>query len=547
MKKNNSLFTLYIIIFLCLVFLPSKGLAFTRIIDIIFKGEPVKPDDLENVIETAKKNKLKNEKNGSKRPDQLIPVIARLPKPDNIQLEIDTSGVLVKGEKDIQAAISNQGFLDAITEAVNLWDDVTEAKITFAPLKFASGQPNPEDGKNVITSRAIQKLEGVADGTPAVSIVTFAKTDTVTFMNKIIMVKPGTILDADVVFDPTNAPCLALFTTVGNFKIGGNNLPISEGGIDPTADPSLCNAVSTADITDLAVRAIGNILGLESSAIASSANSPVALIMTKYSLTSDDKIGLANIYPDKNNLTDTGTVAGKVLLNKSPVRGAHVVLVDSETGEPTASTITDLSGKFQIKYIPAGTYNVYAEPLDGPTRKNSLTRNFYGLTAETNFTTGVFPDQILVSSKKKTSITINVKELSASAFNINYLTAALTEDDVNKSGGGFFLPIRIMPGETLTDVQFWGSNISPDFGTLSISGMGVTVSNIREDTNISISTFMGDPLPQVLPGIVVDITCSANTSPGPRNIIFTGDSSDPEAPSFGLIDQITGGLIVTGP
>lgn len=546
MKNNKKvLFALSIIIFCCLFFLPNKSFAFTRIIDILFNNEPVNPDELESVIETAKTNKLKNKKNGSKKPDKLIPVIAKFSNAENIQLEVDTSGVLVKGEDDIQAAISNQGFLDAITEAINLWDDVTEAKITFAPLKFASGQANPEDGKNLITFRAIEDVDGVADGTPAVSIVTFAKTDTVNFMNKLIMVKPGTILDADIIFDPTNDPCLALFTTVGSFKIGGNNLPISEGGVDSTADPSLCNAISTGDITDLAVRAIGNVLGLESSAIASSANSPVALIMTKYSLTSDDKIGLANIYPEKNNLTNTGTVTGKVLLNKSPVRGAHVVLVNSETGEPTASTITDLSGKFIMKYIPAGIYTVYAEPLDGPVRKNALTRNFYGLTAQTNFTTGIFPDEILISNNKKTNLTINVKELSASAFNINYLTAALTEDDVNKSGGGFFVPIRIMPGETLTDVQFWGSNISPDFGTLSISGTGISVSNLREDTNISISTFMGDPLPQVLPGIVVDITCSASANPGPRNIIFTGDSSDPEAPSFGLIDQITGGIIIT--
>lgn len=538
------------VFFTCLQ-MPSC-LAFTRIVDLVFDGEPVDPEKLSEVLNTIKINKIKNLniKNPLKlKPDKLFIVHAKQRDSNNLQLEIDTSNVVVKSAEDVQASISNQAFLNAVQEAVNLWDGVDIADITFAPLKFGSGQANPDDGKNIVTFRAVEAPEGTPDGAPVISIITYARTDTVLFMNNLIMVKPGTILDADIVYDPTNQPCLALHTTNGAFKIGGDeSSPIVEGGVDPTLTPEelqSCEVIFSGDLTDLAVRTIANVLGLESSAIASSATSPVAAIMTRYSLTNDDKIGLSNIYPNKTALTNHGILAGKVTLNKKPVNGAHVVLVDTTTGEPVTSTITNLGGRFLIKNVPSGSYTVYAEPIDGPARKNALGRNFFGFTADLNFTTGVLSSPVIITAKKLTRVEIPVKELSASAFNINYLTGVLTEKDVNETGGSFFLPIRIMPGETLSDVQFWGSNINPAFGTPSISGEGFLISNVREDKNVSISSFMGEPLPDVIPGIKVNITCDPDTPPGPRNIIFTGDKVNSTHPSFGLIDQITGGIIVT--
>ena len=545
MKKNLLAFAI-----ITQLFFPLNSFGFVKIVDLVFDGKSVDPEKIAETLATVKANKLKNKtiKNPLKlKPDQLFIIPAKQANPKNIQLEVDTSEVVVKSNKDIQAAISNQAFLDAITEAVNLWDGVDIADITFAPLKFASGQADPEDGRNIVTFRAINLPEGVPDGVAVTSIITYARTENILFMNQEIMVKPGSILDADIIYDPTNNPCLALHTTEGDFVPGGNNASIVEGGIDPTLtaeDLSNCTVISSGDLTDFAVRTIANVLGLESSAIASAASSPVSLTMTRYDLTNDDKIGLANLYPNTANLTMHGTVFGKVTLNKKPVRGAHVVFEDTITGEPVASTITDVFGKFKINPIPSGTYNVYAEPLDGPARKNALPRNFFAFTADENFTTGVFPQPVTIESKKRVNIKIEVKELSASAFNINYFTSFLTEADVAKGGGGFILPIKINPGETLTDIRFWGSNISPNFGTLSVSGTGVTISNIREDKSISIFPGVSDPPPDRLPGIIVDITCAADTQIGPRNIIFTGDQLDETSPSFGLRDQITGGLFV---
>ena len=549
MKKCFISYFLIVVLIWSIVY-PFNSYAFTRIVDLLFDGKSVEADKIQETLVTIKKNKLKNAtiKNPAKlKPDKFIIVPARQKDPKNIQIEIDTSQSIVKSNEDIQAAISNPAFLNAVSEAITLWDNVDIADISFAPLKFASAQANPEDGRNIVTFRAIEAPEGVPDGVASVSIVTYARTDTIMYMNKITMVKPGVILDTDIIYDPTNNPCLALHTTGGTISPGGTNAAIVEGGIDPTLtadDLANCTTIQAGDLTDLAVRNIANLLGLESSAIASAASSPVAQIMTRYSLTNDDKLGLANLYPNPANLTMHGSVKGRVTLNKKPVRGAHVVFEDQTTGEPVVSTITDVAGRFKINPILEGTYNVYAEPLDGPIRKKAVPRNFFGVTADLNFTTGAFPTPVTIVNKKNIKLMIEVKELSASAFNINYLTGFLTEADVNNGGGGFFLPIKIMPGETLMDVQFWGSNINPAFGTLSVSGPGVTITNVREDKNVSISSIMSDPPPDVLPGLKVDINCAADAVIGPRNIIFTGDQVDMTNPSFGLRDQITGGLFV---
>lgn len=547
---------------------PLYSYAFTRIVDLVFAGESVKPEDLNKVFETIKINKKKNKKNPNKKlPDKLIIVHARQPNPKNIQLEIDTSEVIVKNENDIQAPISNQGFLNAVQESIMLWESIPIADVSFAPLKFASGVADPQDGKNIITFRAAKAPEGVPEDTNIVSIITYARTDKILFMNKEIKIKPGTILDADIVYDPSNDPCLELYTTQGDFKIGGDTVAISEGGIDSTADLSACEFIEGDDITDLAVSSIGSVLGLDSSAIPSSATSRVTKNMNRYTLANDDIIGLANIYPNKENLDNHGIVKGRVLLNKKSVRGAHVVLEDTANGEPIVSAITNIGGRFEIKAVPAGIYNVYAEPLDGPIRKNSFFRNFFGFTSQLNFTTSEYPTPILVRVKKTKKLTINVRELSASAFNINYLTVALNENDVNEFGGGFLLPIRIMPGETLTSVEFWGDNVSSGFGSLSVSGQGITVSNTT-DASIPISPFVEceectdtdeNPCkrdtrcpptheitaePDQIQGFTVDITCSDDAMAGPRNIIYTGSELDITHPSFGLRDQITGGIVV---
>ena len=828
------------------------SLAFTRYADLIFDGEPVEFDKLSEVLATIEINKKKNEKKKARKsnPKKLLPetleiIEARFADPKNIKLEIDTSQALVKKDKDVQLHIPNTAFLNSIQEATMLWENVDIADIMFSPLTLASGQPDPEDGRNIISFRAIEKPEGAPDASTSFVIINYAKTDEVMFMGKLIMTKPGTILDVDAVFDPTNESCLAFNTTIGSFVTGGNNggifsnkifsstnddsweevgnnvlpirlsghssiifdgkiwiiggitktgaqysrkvfssedgtnfqeagtdslpagladhtslvfdnkmwviggmtsstntsrkvynstdgiiwtevgtnalpnerashtsvvfnakmfviggtdamsvisekvfsspdgltwteegtdaLPVEltehsslilnskiwllggttnsgisekvissndglnwqeevnnlgagdllqegvsshssvlfdskmwiiggqvatntntrkvfnssngiawqqagadalpfvidnhnllvfddkiliigghetsqiiDGGFDALLAAENCeNMVATPDLTDTAVRVIGQILGLESSAIGTSAGNRAARGKVRYALTNDDKIGLANLYPNKTKLINHGILAGKVLLKKKPVVGAHVVVEDVSTGEPTVSAISDINGKFTIKAIPAGTYTVYAEPLDGPFRKQGLPLNYFAFNSNVDFVTGTPVTPVVISANQKTKINVSVEELSGSTFNINPQSAVLTEVDVNESGGSSLIPIFIMPGQTLTDVMFWGSNINSNFGTVSVSGEGVTVSNVRNQS-IEISPFgTPDEPSDEVPGILVDIMCALDALPGPRNINFIGNILEGDPTSFGLKDQISGGIIVT--
>ena len=44
---------------------------------------------------------------------------------------------------------------------------------------------------------------------------------------------------------------------------------------------------------------------------------------------------------------------------------AHVVALDVN-GSPVASTISNPDGTYEIDFLPAGAYRLYAEPIDGP-------------------------------------------------------------------------------------------------------------------------------------------------------------------------------------
>ena len=577
-KKYSLVFILSSLSCLILNLYPLHTKAFTKFADLLFDGDSVTPGTLEDTLETIKKNKESNKKikgARNKLPTKISLIEARQTDPKNIKFEINTSELLVKSERDIQVPISNLGFLNAIQEALTIFENVEIADIMFAPLKFTSAEPDTNDGINTITFRNFERAE---EGAPAqigggiLTIVNFAKTEKIRFMNETIKVKPGTILDTDIIYDPANDPCLAYFLTQGPLKRGGDDSAlIVEGGVDLNEIENCDNKVSTADIVDFAIRGISRALGLESSAIASAATARVPENMIRYALTNDDEIGLANLYPKNSTAITRGLLTGKLILNKTPVFGAHIVLEDTNTGEPIAGTFTDFDGNFEIRFLPPGLYSAYAEPLDGRTRPTDFVFNTFASNGKLNFTTAILKDPITIEAGMTTNIQITFNNHPGAAFNINtqVISSILTEAEAISGGlGATPLPIKIMPGETLMNVLFWGDNISTDFGTLSVSGPGIIISNLS-NTDIAISPHIECqdcedtaetmcrrsplcPASQELikqadriPGIKADITCSADIQPGPRTIIFTGDKLEHTHPSFNLRDQLTGALFVT--
>lgn len=108
------------------------------------------------------------------------------------------------------------------------------------------------------------------------------------------------------------------------------------------------------------------------------------------SLSDDDRTGLRVLYPSASDSTHIGTITGHVLpanplalpLSPPGVTGtfpAQVVALDNATGTVTAAVLAGWScsdpgpvqfdGTFSLQRLPVGSsqsYQIYAEPLDGP-------------------------------------------------------------------------------------------------------------------------------------------------------------------------------------
>ncbi|MEZ6183949.1 MAG: carboxypeptidase-like regulatory domain-containing protein [Planctomycetota bacterium] len=105
-------------------------------------------------------------------------------------------------------------------------------------------------------------------------------------------------------------------------------------------------------------------------------------------LSADDAAGASTIYPQPG--AGLGQISGTVTFQGAGgLRFAQVVAHD-QSGLLAAADLTDGSGNFSIQGLPAGTYSLYVEPLDGPLRHTD-TIALQSSVADTTFGTTVFP------------------------------------------------------------------------------------------------------------------------------------------------------------
>ena len=111
---------------------------------------------------------------------------------------------------------------------------------------------------------------------------------------------------------------------------------------------------------------IGHLLGLDHSAVLSAIMFPyVPHGSDTPALDSDDRNGIANLYPKSDPMLLGGTLRGRVQGDSGAVFAAQVVAVNAK-GEPVATSLSDQNGDFILQTLPPGDYRIYAEPLDGP-------------------------------------------------------------------------------------------------------------------------------------------------------------------------------------
>jgi hypothetical protein len=161
----------------------------------------------------------------------------------------------------------------------------------------------------------------------------------------------GTITDADVLFN-------------GNgFQFTTNQQP------------------ARFDVQDVATHELGHFLGLDHSGWAGASLYPYVdpSVILHRSLSRDDVHGARDMYPAQGFASIHGTIRRNA--DNTIVAGAHVVARDAN-GRTTGGTLSDASGNFTLVGLDAGTYTVYATPLDFPVSAANL---IAGHTIQTDF------------------------------------------------------------------------------------------------------------------------------------------------------------------
>lgn len=134
---------------------------------------------------------------------------------------------------------------------------------------------------------------------------------------------------------------------------------------------------STFDLQAVATHEEGHLLGMGHSGIGHTVMFPfgdTTATGQRLALATDDALGISSLYPCTNPpgpgssctakfSTSTGTISGMVSLSNSGTFGAHVVAIDTSTGEVVTDGLTAPDGSYTLTGVPPGNYHILALPL----------------------------------------------------------------------------------------------------------------------------------------------------------------------------------------
>lgn len=239
---------------------------------------------------------------------------------------------------------------------------------------------------------------------------------------------------------------------------------------------------------------IGHLLGFDHSGIVSSVMYPWVGAVELAGLESDDLVALAAAYPDGAGKRGRAGIRGEVRMSEGAAFGAQVVAVD-RNGAPLASTLSAADGSFALAGLPAGTYRVYAEPLDGPVQASDLS-GIWRTGVRTDFRTE-FVQTVELSIDEDRRLDMN---LTTHSNNLNPKWIGAFAPDANEIRLNS-TAVAVNAGNTMA-VAVGGDGFVSGLTTFEVLGSGFTrVSEFSYGTNYAWATFQ--IAPDTPPGSVV--------------------------------------------
>ncbi len=385
------------------------------------------------------------------------------PNPENVTVVINSDG---------SDDLSNDSHATAIRSAIDAWNAVDGSRIRLQESTSESARSRRDWQSNDIHTVLFDEdnASGYFAGASGIVAIT-----PVTFFTS------GEIIDADVLFNGKNFA----FTTSGQ--------------------------PGRFDVQDIAAHELGHLIGLDHSGVCGATMYPYvdSTVILHRSLALDDERGARSIYPGWSFASIQGAVERT---GGSRVPGAHVVARD-DSGRVASANLTDGAGNFSLQGLSAGTYTVYADPLDQPVSSANLGG---GQTILTDFEATILG-----------TVTIGTGETRA----IGTQTVG-ADVDVSIGRVSDDYPVRLVSGETRS-VLLRGSFLDPG-STLTISDPSVSVTNVTWNGG---SVSFDATVPGGAEGGHLDVTIE--TPRGERDILGGGREVTPPDPT---IASVTPGL-----
>lgn len=329
----------------------------------------------------------------------------------------------------------------------------------------------------------------------------------------------GELTESDVIFNPT-----VVFSTALN-----TDAELLERGLQ--------------DVETVATHELGHVIGLHHTGVESATMWPLASLLGR-TLDADDRAGSRALYPSGS---PAGTISGTVTVDGHPAVGAHVVTLGA-SGAVVASALTLPDGTYAVEGLPADTYRVYVEPLDGPhaaipdadgcIRVGNLAGAgvYDDVELTTNFPTEFSggndaPTQYPLTSGSVVPVSF---ALSSGGSGVNPISIGpATVTDTSISLEWYTTALSIHPG-----TEQWVTVAGPNLDRVAATGIDFGDSSIAVDMT-SLLQFQGEcgvpPAAIAFPSVAFRTTIAAGAAAGGRSLFFRVGSQ---------LSALTGGVRV---